>query len=73
MIKESHVRSMIKAITWRVFATLVTILLVFIFTKEPIISLEIGFTEIVIKLVLYYFHERIWILIQSKYLRKWEK
>jgi uncharacterized membrane protein len=58
--KDSRVRSVIKAISWRIFATMATILIVFAFTGKIILSLEIGGVEIVVKLALYYFHERIW-------------
>lgn len=60
MRREAHFRSIMKAITWRILATLTTILLVFIFTRELIISIEVGVVEIIVKLFLYYFHERIW-------------
>ena len=58
--KDRHWRSFMKASTWRVVATLATILIVFAFTRKPILSLEIGGVEIVIKLILYYLHERVW-------------
>jgi adenylylsulfate kinase len=61
--KETHYRSVIKAISWRVFATLATILIVFAFTHKIALSLGIGVVEMTVKLILYYFHERIWSLI----------
>jgi adenylylsulfate kinase len=33
---------------------------VFAFTKELVLSVGIGAVEVIVKLVLYYFHERIW-------------
>ncbi len=57
---ESHKRSIVKSITWRFLATLVTITIVYIFTKEILLSLEVGGLALVIKLVVYYIHERIW-------------
>ena len=73
MVKEAHFRSIMKAITWRVLATLTTILLVFIFTREFIISIEVGIVEIIVKLFLYYFHERVWELTQFGKERKWSR
>ena len=73
MVKDTHFRSIMKAITWRVLATLTTILLVFIFTREFIISIEVGIVEIIVKLFLYYFHERVWELIQFGKERKWSR
>lgn len=57
---ERRVRSLAKAISWRVTGSLDTILLSWIFTQQLTIALAIGSTEIVTKIVLYYFHERAW-------------
>ena len=61
--KEAHWRSVVKALSWRVIATLATILIVFAFTRKLILSLGVGAVEIAVKLILYYFHERIWVSI----------
>lgn len=42
---ETHVRSMMKAISWRIVATLTTILLVFVFTGDLVVSGGVGLTE----------------------------
>jgi uncharacterized membrane protein len=57
---ETHVRSLAKAISWRIVATLTTMLLVFAFTGNLAISGGVGLTELVTKVVIYYVHERIW-------------
>lgn len=57
---DTHYRSIIKAISWRVFATTATILIVFAFTHKITLSLGVGLVEVIVKLILYYFHERIW-------------
>ncbi len=41
-------------------ATSTTILLVFIFTGELIISIGVGLFEFLLKIILYVFHERVW-------------
>ena len=41
-------------------ATVATILIVFVFTGRLALSLGVGAVEVVVKLILYYFHERIW-------------
>ncbi|MEL4307309.1 DUF2061 domain-containing protein [Joostella sp. CR20] len=56
----SRKRHIAKAITWRVIGTLDTILLSWIISGNPFTGLKIGFTEVVTKMILYYFHERIW-------------
>ena len=61
--KDARRRSIIKALSWRVFATVATILIVFAFTRKPVLSLGIGGVEVLIKLLLYYLHERFWLRI----------
>jgi uncharacterized membrane protein len=60
---EKPIRSFVKAISWRIVATLTTILLVFAFTGSVIISGGVGFAELIMKIVIYYMHERVWNLI----------
>ena len=58
--KESHVRSIIKGISWRIIGTLDTMLLSFFITGHVHQALKIGFTEVFSKIFLYWLHERIW-------------
>lgn len=57
---EKPVRSFIKAISWRVVATLTTIFLVFALTGSIMISGGVGLGEIILKTLIYYVHERVW-------------
>ena len=57
---ESHKRSIAKAMTWRIFATFVTMVVVYIFTKEVVLSVGIGLLDTAIKIFAYYSHERLW-------------
>lgn len=57
---ESNMRSIMKSITFRILATITTIVLVYIFIGHLGIAAVIGGLEIVLKLILYYFHERAW-------------
>lgn len=57
---ENKLRSLVKSISWRAIAAVYTIILVFLFTKSIAISFGIGFIEIFIKFIFYYFHERMW-------------
>ena len=61
--KESHIRSIVKAASWRLLATLTTIVLVWIVFGDPWKALIVGWVELVFKLVIYYGHERAWLLI----------
>ena len=53
-------RSLAKSITWRVVATLTTILLVYLFTGNVVLSTSVGALEFMVKAVIYYIHERVW-------------
>ncbi|RLD25554.1 MAG: DUF2061 domain-containing protein [Bacteroidetes bacterium] len=60
MKDKSHKRHITKTITWRTVGTLDTILLSWLITGNPFTGLKIGLVEIITKMILYYFHERIW-------------
>ena len=60
MANEKHMRSVMKGVSWRVLATLTTMVLVFIFTGDLMIMVEVGVFEVVLKLIIYYVHERAW-------------
>jgi len=62
-LRETRSRSIVKGLVWRGLASLATFILVFAFTQKPVIALEVSALEIVIKLLLYYGHERAWNLI----------
>ncbi|MBN3038332.1 MAG: DUF2061 domain-containing protein [Candidatus Omnitrophica bacterium] len=59
--KDAHWRSLFKALSWRILATASTILIVYTFTHKLVLSLEVGAVEVVVKLILYYVHERAWL------------
>lgn len=60
MKDASHKRHIAKTITWRIIGTVDTILLSWLITGNPILGLQIGLAEVITKMILYYFHERIW-------------
>ena len=57
---ETHKRSIVKSITFRILATVITMVLVWIFTKDLTLATSVGLLEVVLKLIAYYFHERAW-------------
>jgi len=57
---SSKIRHLAKAVTYRALGTVLTMLLAWIITGNPIIGLKIGLLEVLCKLGLYYIHERIW-------------
>ncbi len=60
MFEESAARSVYKAISWRILATLTTALVVYLITGSSEFAVTIGLIEGVAKIGLYYFHERLW-------------
>lgn len=57
---ESRVRSLAKAVTWRVVATLTTMLIAWLLIGDITVALSIGAIEFIAKFVIYYLHERAW-------------
>ncbi|MCH2490734.1 MAG: DUF2061 domain-containing protein [Flavobacteriales bacterium] len=63
--QESHLRSLLKGISWRVIATTDTILVTLLITCLMGVcsiedALKIGAAEFLIKFFIYYAHERFW-------------
>jgi len=58
--KESHTRSVLKALSWRIVATTTTILVALFWTGNLNQALAIGGIEFFAKIPVYYFHERGW-------------
>ena len=61
----SKKRHLAKAITWRIAATIITMVTTFVVTGSWKLGLSISLADTVIKFVAYYFHERLW------YKNKW--
>jgi len=53
-------RHLAKAITWRLIASLTTFIIGWIITGDLNFGMTIGAADVVIKIALYYFHERLW-------------
>jgi len=69
-LKESHLRSLLKAMSWRVLATLTTVLIAYFIIGEIEIAIMIGGIEFVLKFVIYYLHERAWQLVPRGSIRQ---
>ncbi|MBK5294052.1 MAG: DUF2061 domain-containing protein [Acidobacteriia bacterium] len=57
---ESNARSLAKAFSYRVLGSLSTGALVYLFTSNLTISVGAGLLDSVVKVVLYFLHERVW-------------
>lgn len=58
--QDSNMKSILKAISWRIVGTIDTFLIAYFVTGETKIAFSIGSIEILSKMVLYYLHERTW-------------
>ncbi|PCJ56364.1 MAG: hypothetical protein COA79_18880 [Planctomycetota bacterium] len=59
---ESKARSLLKAFSWRIIATLTTITIAYFVTGKTDLALSIGGIEFFTKFFIYYIHERAWLL-----------
>lgn len=57
---ESPKRSIAKSISWRIVGTIDTIIISWIVTGTLTLAFSIGMVELVTKMILYFFHERVW-------------
>jgi len=57
---EQPLRSVIKALSWRLIGTIDTLVVSYILTGELLLASSIASIDFVTKLVLYFVHERIW-------------
>ncbi len=57
---ETHKRSLAKTISWRIIATVVTMLISYLWLREWGTAIALALTANAIKGVLYYLHERGW-------------
>ena len=58
--KESHSRSIVKAISYRILGSAVTALIFYVLTDKASLSLGAGLLDMVLKIGVYFIHERIW-------------
>lgn len=75
-VQDSHARSLVKGLTWRFTATtttfFITWILIRIFSKDSSgndalqLAAGVAGVEFVLKLLVYYVHERVWILIPMR-------
>jgi len=59
-VGNANSRHLIKTFTWRGIGTLDTILISFLLTGDGALGLQIGGVETISKMILYFFHEKLW-------------
>ncbi|OAD44613.1 DUF2061 domain-containing protein [Polaribacter atrinae] len=57
---EKPLRSVLKALSWRVIGTIDTLIVSYLLTGELSVATSIASIDFLTKLVLYFFHERVW-------------
>ena len=68
--KESHLRSIIKGLTWRIIATSTIFAITYFTTGEMETAVTVASIEFFIKLIIYYLHERAWQAVPRGSVRK---
>ena len=64
MAEDSHYKSLVKAVTWRITGSLDTFFLSWLITGVANLAFTIAFLELFSKIALYWLHERIWLKIK---------
>jgi uncharacterized membrane protein len=59
-LKVTKARSLVKALSYRVWGTLSSFVVAYVLTKNATLSGAIAFWETVVKVFIYYAHERGW-------------
>jgi uncharacterized membrane protein len=59
-LNDTSIRSLIKAVSWRITGTVDTFIISWIITGEILLASSIAFTEILTKIFLFWLHERVW-------------
>ncbi|OGR15789.1 MAG: hypothetical protein A2559_09125 [Deltaproteobacteria bacterium RIFOXYD2_FULL_66_9] len=57
---ETRKRSIVKTISWRVAATLITGVVTYFLTGRLDFAVTVGLTDTLVKFFIYYVHERMW-------------
>jgi len=60
LYKETNLRSIVKGISWRFFATATTVTIIYVFFGRLDLAVAAGVVEATTKVVIYWAHERIW-------------
>lgn len=57
---ESHSRSFVKAVSWRMLGSIDTFVISYLVTGRLVFAASIASVETVTKVILFYSHERVW-------------
>ncbi|MFQ5589091.1 MAG: DUF2061 domain-containing protein [Nitrospiria bacterium] len=71
--RETHIRSLLKGLSWRILASATTIGIAYFITGDTTVAFGIGGIEAVLKVFFYYLHERAWQLMPRGTIRHIEE
>lgn len=60
VLSDTPVRSLAKAVSWRVTGTVDTFIIAWLITGQVLLASGIALTEVITKIFLYWAHERVW-------------
>jgi uncharacterized membrane protein len=60
MAYETRRRSVLKSISWRIFAAIITSCVVYAMTGKGDFAAKVGVIDTGVKLFIYFLHERVW-------------
>jgi len=61
---ESHLRTIVKALTWRLGGLVMTVTVAWVVTRQADTAASIGLADTALKILAYYVHERVWLRIR---------
>ena len=64
-VQDSHIRPIIKAVSWRILAMIITGAVIYVYTGEIKKSGEISVVAGLILTFVYYLHERFWVWVRK--------
>ena len=64
-VQDSHIRPIIKSVSWRIIAMIITGAVVYVYTGEIKKSGEISVVAGLILTFVYYLHERFWVWVRK--------
>ena len=65
-MKEKHCHTIIRVLSWRIAATIITLILSWFVTKDVAATTFLVTGDIILKTIGHYFHDRFFVLIHKK-------
>ena len=60
VVQDLKRRSFVKAISYRIYSSLISSVLLFMMTGSPVLSISFGAMEMMVKVLTYFLYERVW-------------